>query len=63
MPVGKNRRNIVIGQKIWDKLRETAEQEERSMSEIIREALHDFFMKREKEKTVSGYDPIKDQFM
>ena len=58
--MSNNRRNIVIKTKTWEKLRRISTSEERSMSDIIRQALHEFFTRREQNK-VGVYDPAKDK--
>jgi len=42
-----HRRNIVVGSKTWGQLKSLAKKEERSMSDIIREALLELFKRRE----------------
>ena len=58
--MASNRRNVVIKTKTWEKLRAVSGEEERSMSDIIRQALHEFFMRRDQNKK-GIYDPIKDR--
>ncbi len=59
--MANNRRNIVIKTKTWEKLRGVSRDEERSMSDIIRQALNEFFTRHEQNKK-GIYDPIKDRF-
>lgn len=54
------RRNIVVGNKTWDRLRELGAKEERSLSELVREALQDLFHKRDK-SIRREYNPISDR--
>lgn len=58
--MASNRRNVVIKTKTWEKLRGVSEEEERSMSDVIRQALHEFFMRREQNNR-GIYDPVKDK--
>lgn len=55
-----NRRNIVVKDQLWKQLKEISKKEGRSLSELIREALIDFFNKKRRES--SHYDPVKDKF-
>jgi len=55
----KNRRQVVLGDRYWNNLREMSVIEQRSISEILREAITDLFDKRRK-NTLTGYDPITD---
>lgn len=59
-----HRRNIVVGPKTWEKLRALAREEERSMSDIIREALLELFKRREV-GIARGvqYDPVTDNYV
>ncbi len=57
-----NVRSIVVGNKTWEKLRALGKEEERSMSELIREALLDLFDKRIK-PVKREYDPTSDSFI
>jgi len=56
-----NIRSVVVGPKTWSKLKALGKKEERSMSELIREAILDLFDKRTRPKTVN-YDPVADKF-
>ena len=56
-----NIRSVVVGPKTWSKLKTLGKKEERSMSELIREAILDLFDKRTRPKTVN-YDPVADKF-
>ncbi len=56
------RRNIVVGPKTWAKLKSLARKEERSMSDIIREALMELFKRRMKQNPAEEYDPITDNY-
>lgn len=55
----KNIRSIVVGPETWKRLAELSKKEERSRSELIREALLDLFKKREP----GVYDPKSDRFV
>ena len=55
----KNRRQVVLGDRYWNSLREMSVIEQRSISEILREAITDLFEKR-KQNVLTGYDPITD---
>ncbi len=55
----KNVRSIVVGSKLWGRLKSLGVDEERSMSDLVREALRDFLRKKEVE-TVGTYDPVSD---
>ena len=57
-----NRRNIVIGNNTWHKLRTLGKTEERSMSDLIREAIADLFDKRVKPDKIE-YDPESDRLV
>lgn len=52
----EKRRNIVVGNTMWNKLKELAKSEERSVSDLIREAVADLLRKR------SSYDAVKDRY-
>lgn len=58
MAASKNIRSIVVGPETWARLKNLAAKEERSMSELLREALLDIFKKREP----GAYDPATDSF-
>jgi predicted CopG family antitoxin len=57
------RRNIVMGPKTWEKLRALGKEEERSISDLIREAVLEL-LKRRASGISAGeqYDPITDNF-
>lgn len=57
----KNIRSVVVGPKTWTKLKDLGKKEERSMSELVREAILDLFDKRTRPKGVK-YDPVADRF-
>ncbi len=58
-----NRRNVVIGPKTWNKLKSLARKEERSMSDILREALSELLKKRAIQKSsTEEYNPITDNY-
>ena len=62
MPTSK-RRNVVIGDKTWGRLKDLAKKEERSMSDIIREGLMELFKQREAGvERKPEYDPVTDTF-
>lgn len=56
-----NRRQVVLGDIFWSKLQEMKKQEQRSISELVREALIDLFEKRKKQQA-TAYDPVTDKF-
>jgi len=56
------RRNIVVGPKTWAKLKSLARKEERSMSDIIREAIMELFKRRMKQNPAGEYDPVTDNY-
>lgn len=51
-------RSVVVKDQVWEKLRKVAELEGRSMSDLLREALNDLFVKRR----LGDYDPVTDRF-
>lgn len=55
------RRNIVVGPKTWERLRALAKKEERSMSDILREAAITLLDQRDAGVT-GGYDVKTDTF-
>ena len=54
------RRSIIIGDQMWDKIGKLARKEDRSRSELVREALIDLMARRER-KPSGNYDPVNDQ--
>ena len=58
MAASKNMRSIIVGPETWARLRKLAKEEERSLSELTREALLDLFKKREP----AEYDPKTDSY-
>ena len=59
----RERHNIVIGSKTWSELKALAEKEEKSASELIREAVLMLFeQRRRKGQMVENYDPATDEF-
>jgi Arc/MetJ-type ribon-helix-helix transcriptional regulator len=52
-------RSVVIKDQMWDTLRSLSARENRSMSDLLREALNDLFSKRQSK----DYDPITDRFV
>jgi len=57
------RRCIIIGPKTWKALQELALEEERSVSDLIREAVT-ALVKRKNKRTGEplNYDPVKDRY-
>jgi len=57
------RRCVIIGPKTWEALQELAIEEERSVSDLIREAVT-VLIKRKNKRTGSPveYDPVKDRY-
>jgi hypothetical protein len=58
------RRSIVVGDKTWEALRAQAKEEERSMGDLIREAILEL-LDRRAHGVARGpqYDPIGDSFV
>ena len=56
-----NRRQIVLGDIFWERLQRMKREEQRSISELIREALLDLFAKRN-QQNATVYDPVSDSF-
>ena len=52
-------RSVAVGDQIWERLRELANKEDRSMSDLIRESLNDLFAKRQGR----NYDPVADRMV
>ena len=57
-----NRRNVVIGPKTWNQVKSLAKKEERSISDLIREALLELLKKRATTKPATDYNPITDSY-
>jgi len=57
-----NRRNIVIKDTMWEKLRALGKTEGRSLSDLIREAIVDLLDKRVKPDKIE-YDPESDRLV
>lgn len=56
-----NRRQVVLGDLFWEKLQKMKREEQRSISELVREALIDLFEKRSRQNRTT-YDPVADTF-
>ena len=52
-------RSVAVGDQIWERLRELANKEDRSMSDLIREAINDLLEKRQGR----NYDPVMDRMV
>jgi Arc/MetJ-type ribon-helix-helix transcriptional regulator len=52
-------RSVVIKDQMWDTLRSLSAGENRSMSDLLREALNDLFAKRQGR----NYDPVADRMV
>lgn len=59
--MSSNRRSIVVKERTWQRLKKLGEEEERSVSELIREAIRDLFAKKGKPKS-SRYNPVTDTY-
>lgn len=57
-----NRRNIVMGKKTWERLRAVAKHEERSISDIIREAVIKLLDQRDANPEARTYNARTDRF-
>ena len=60
MPKYPKRRSVVIGNKLWGKLKELAKEEERAVSDLLREAAIKLLESREKGE--KGYDPVTETY-
>jgi len=58
-----HRRNVVIGPKTWDSLKEIAEKEERSISDILREAAIELINRRKTEPAGKTYNARVDTYV
>ncbi len=56
----KKRRNVMFGDKMYDKLRRIGHDEDRSISELLREAVSDWLNKKGHPLS-KGYDPVDDK--
>lgn len=56
------RRNVVIGPKTWERLRALAKKEERSMSDILREAAITLLDQRDNRPEATTYNVKTDTF-
>jgi len=56
------RRNIVMGPKTWERLRTQAKKEERSMSDLIREAVIKMLDLRDANPEATAYNVKTDTF-
>lgn len=52
-------RSMIIKDQMWENLRSLSAKENRSMSDLLREALNDLFSKRRSK----DYDPVTDRFV
>ena len=52
-------RSVAVGDQIWERLREFANKEDRSMSDLIRESINDLLEKRQGR----NYDPVADRMV
>jgi len=50
---------MIIKDQMWENLRSLSAKENRSMSDLLREALNDLFSKRRSK----DYDPVTDRFV
>ena len=54
-----NRRAVIVKDGLWHRLRIISTNEDRSMSDLIREAINDLFAKRQGR----NYDPVADRMV
>ncbi len=60
MPKYPKRRSVVIGNKLWSRLKALAENEERAVSDLLREAAVKLLESRERGE--KGYDPVTETY-